>query len=62
MLVLSRRAGQSFWIGEDVRVTVLSIERGRTKLGIEAPREVGVRRDELAPKSEAAPLGRRQAS
>lgn len=62
MLVLSRRAGQSFWIGEGVRVTVLSIDRGRTKLGIEAPREVGVRRDELAPKSEAAPLGRGRAS
>ena len=60
--MLSRRAGQSFWIGEDVRVTVLSIERGRTKLGIEAPREVGVRRDELPPKKEAAPVGRRQAS
>jgi len=49
MLVLSRKAHEGIWIGDNVLVTVLSIQRGRVKLGIEAPDEVHVERTELRP-------------
>ncbi len=49
MLVLSRMGRQGIWIGDDVYVTVLSVHRGRVKLGIEAPAHVRVDREELRP-------------
>jgi carbon storage regulator len=48
MLVLTRKINQQITIGEVV-VTVLSMERGRIRLGIEAPADVAIRRNELAP-------------
>jgi carbon storage regulator len=51
MLVLSRKARQGVWIGDDIYVTVLSIERGRVKLGIQAPEHVHVDREELREQS-----------
>jgi carbon storage regulator CsrA len=47
MLVLSRRCDTSIQIGRDIKVTVLSIRNRQVKLGIEAPRNVRVWRDEL---------------
>ena len=47
MLVLSRKAQQGIWIGDDVLVRVLSIDQGRVKLGIEAPADVRIDREEL---------------
>lgn len=47
MLTLSRRTNESISIGEDVEVVVLSISRGRVRLGIRAPRSVAVHRTEL---------------
>ena len=47
MLVLSRKIHERICIGDDVLVTVLAIDRGRVKLGIEAPAEVHVDREEL---------------
>ena len=47
MLVLSRTGRQGIWIGDDVYVMVLSVHRGRVKLGIEAPADVRVDREEL---------------
>ena len=47
MLVLSRRENSSIKIGSDVTVTVLSLQRHRVRLGIEAPKDVRVLRDEL---------------
>ena len=47
MLVLSRKTNQGLWIGDHIYVTVLAIERGRVKLGIEAPDEVRIDREEL---------------
>ncbi|MGH8427916.1 MAG: carbon storage regulator [Gammaproteobacteria bacterium] len=46
MLILSRRAGQTVTIGEGVTVTVLEVKGGRTRLGINAPRDVAVEREE----------------
>lgn len=47
MLVLSRKAQQGFWIGDDVFVRVLSVDHGRVKLGIEAPAGIRIDRAEL---------------
>jgi carbon storage regulator len=47
MLVLSRRLGESVVIGDDVVVTVLEIRGDVVRLGVDAPREVQVRRQEL---------------
>ena len=47
MLILTRRTGEAIVINGDIRVSILSIEGERVKLGIEAPREVPVLRQEL---------------
>ena len=47
MLILQRRTGETVVIGEDVRVTVVSIEGGRVRLAISAPPEVSILRSEL---------------
>jgi carbon storage regulator len=55
MLVLSRKLGEKICIGENICITVVDIDRGKIRLGIEAPREVPVFRQELLPlKGEAS--------
>lgn len=47
MLVLTRQPGESVVIGDNVTVTIISIEGDRVKLGITAPKEVSIYREEL---------------
>lgn len=47
MLVLSRKPMQSIVIGSNVKITIIKIERNQVRIGIEAPREVSILRDEL---------------
>ena len=47
MLVLTRRADQSIMIGHDVVVTVLEVRGDQVRLGIRAPREIDVHREEV---------------
>jgi carbon storage regulator len=47
MLVLSRKRGEGIAIGNGITVTVLATDGGRVKLGIVAPREVPVHREEV---------------
>ena len=47
MLVLTRRAGESVMIGDDVVITVLEARGDVTRLGIQAPRDVQVHREEV---------------
>jgi len=47
MLVLSRKVGQVFTIGENVVVHLLGYGNGRASIGIEAPREVPILRDDI---------------
>lgn len=47
MLVLTRRAGESIRIGDEVSVRVLEIQRNQVKLAIDAPREITVHREEV---------------
>ena len=54
MLVLSRKIGQEVVIGDNIRVTVLSIVRNQVRLGVTAPAAVAIRREEL--EATSAPL------
>lgn len=47
MLVLSRKVGEKIYIGENIAVTVVEVDRGKVRIGIEAPRDVPIRREEL---------------
>lgn len=47
MLVLMRKEGEKIRIGNDVILTVTSITRGQVKIGIAAPREIEVHREEI---------------
>jgi carbon storage regulator len=48
MLVLSRKVGERILIGDDIVLTVVRIAPGGVRLGIEAPMEMGVVREELS--------------
>jgi carbon storage regulator len=52
MLVLSRKLGQRFQVGQEVRVTIVKIDRNSVRIGIEAPDDVTVYREEIAPVDE----------
>jgi carbon storage regulator len=47
VLILTRKIGESINIGNDIKVTVVSIEGGQARLGIEAPKDVIVHREEI---------------
>jgi carbon storage regulator len=48
MLILTRRAGESLRIGDDVEVTVMAVNGAQVRIGIKAPRHVNVDREEIA--------------
>ncbi len=52
MLVLSRKLGEKIYIGENICITVVDIDRGKIRLGIEAPRDIPIYRQELLPLSQ----------
>ena len=47
MLILTRKSGETITIGEEIKVKVLSIKGGQVRIGIDAPREVVVNREEI---------------
>lgn len=47
MLVLSRKLGEKIYISDNICITVVDIDRGKIRLGIEAPRNVPIFRQEL---------------
>ncbi len=47
MLVITRKEGESILIGDDTRVEIQEVKGGQVKIGIDAPREVEVLREEL---------------
>ena len=47
MLILTRRVGETVVIGDDVTVTVLGVKGNQVRLGVNAPREVAVHREEI---------------
>ena len=49
MLVLSRKLGEKIVIGDNVVITVVKIDRNQIRIGIDAPQDVPVYREEIAP-------------
>ena len=47
MLILTRKQGESVAIGDDIKVTVVEIQGKQVKLGVKAPREISVHRQEV---------------
>ena len=47
MLILTRRVGETLMIGDDVRVTVLGVKGNQVRIGIDAPKDVAVHREEI---------------
>lgn len=47
MLILTRRVGESLMIGDEVNVTVLGIRGNQVRIGVNAPKDVAVHREEI---------------
>jgi carbon storage regulator len=49
MLVLTRKQGESITIGDDITITILDVKGKYVRVGVEAPRDLAVHRQEIAP-------------
>ncbi len=47
MLILTRRVGETLMIGDDITVTVLGVKGNQVRVGVNAPRNVAVHREEI---------------
>jgi carbon storage regulator len=47
MLILTRNAGQTIKVGDDISLTVLGVQGNQVRIGIEAPRDISVHREEI---------------
>lgn len=47
MLILTRRVGETLMIGDDISITVLGVKGGQVRVGVNAPRDVIVHREEI---------------
>ena len=60
MLILTRKAGESLMIGDDVVVTLLGVKGSQVRIGIDAPKEKAVHREEIFKKlNDSAPAAPR---
>ncbi len=47
MLILTRKSGETITIGENIQIRVLGVKGGQVRIGVDAPREVSVNREEV---------------
>lgn len=47
MLILTRRVGESLKVGDDITITVLGVKGNQVRIGVNAPRDVAVHREEI---------------
>lgn len=47
MLILTRRVGETLMVGDDVTVTVLGVKGNQVRIGVNAPKDVSVHREEI---------------
>lgn len=57
MLILTRKAGETIMVGDEVTVTVLGVKGNQVRVGINAPREVTVHREEIYERIQAEQEG-----
>lgn len=62
MLILTRKVGESIMIGESVQIKVLGVRSGQIKIGIEAPRDLEVHREEIYERIRAEENGKSSAT
>lgn len=51
MLVLTRRTGETVYLGENIKLTMVKVRGGQVRLAIDAPREVSIQRGEIRGRS-----------
>lgn len=56
MLILTRRVGETLMIGDEIMVTILGIKGNQVRLGVHAPKEVSVHREEVYQRIQAEKL------
>lgn len=62
MLILTRRVGESLVIGDEISVKVLGVKGGQVRLGVDAPRDIAIHRQEVAERTTMSELETEDAS
>lgn len=56
MLILTRRIGETLMVGDDVSITVIGVKGNQVRIGIDAPKDIAVHREEIFNRIKSDPL------